>query len=108
MEIGSKNLQIRVDDTENIELVAGTYTAGQIVVEDAALGTYSFIAITDDTRAFVLLEDVTTATDGVRGVGATGVFNQYVANIQQVTVTPALDAILQKKGIILKAFNKEA
>ncbi len=55
-----------------------------------------------------MLEDVTTATDGVRGVGATGVFNQYVANIQQVTVTPALDAILQKKGIILKAFNKEA
>ncbi len=108
MEIGSKNLQIRVDDTENIELEAGTYTAGEIVVEDASTGTYSFIALTDAARAFVLLEDVTTATDGNIGVGATGVFNQYVAKIQQLTVTPALDAILQKKGIILKAFNKEA
>ncbi len=108
MVIGSKNLQIKVNDTEGVTLEAGTYTAGQVVVEGATAGKFSFVALSDTARAFVLLDDVDTVVDGTSGVGATGVFNSNVANIQDGTITVELNAILQKKGIFLKQSIKEA
>jgi len=104
MEIGSKNLEFRTDDTENIVLEDGTYTAGQVVVEGET--EYSFTGIDDAKRAFVLLEDVETDTDGKNAVGATGVFNANVVTLSDGDLTPELNAMLQKKGIILKTSIK--
>lgn len=102
MEIGSRNLVLERGDTEGITLAAGAYTAGQVVVEGATLGTYSYADVTDEERAYVLLEDVTTATDGTASIGATGTFNENKVTLNNGTITVALEAILQKKGIHLK------
>ena len=103
-EIGSKNLVINMGDTVGLTLADGTYTAGMIVV-DGGSGTFSFADVVDDKEAYVLLDDVTTATDGNGAVGAVGTFNKNAVTANNDITT--LGAILQKKGILLKDNTKK-
>lgn len=105
MEIGSKNLQFSVENTENVTLVAGTYTAGQIVVFNGTAWEYG--EVSNAKQALVLLQDVVTATDGDRAIGATGTFNGNIVTVSSVAAGEELGAVLQNKGIYLKTAIKK-
>ena len=104
--IESNNLIQRIDDTVGVTLAAGTYTAGMLIVDGGA--TWSHADVVVGTRALVLLEDVVTTEDGTGAVGAIGQFNTNKITFNGTQTAANIAAILQEKGIHLKAWIKGA
>lgn len=94
----------RIDDAFGIDLDAGTYVAGQLLVETApgVFGAGDVVSTNDAQRVIVLRSDVTTATDGTSGVAVVGEFKKSGITFNGTQTADTLAGALQAKGIFLK------
>ncbi len=105
--IADKNLVLELGDTTGITLVAGTYTAGTIIIHDGTSGSLGAVDGTDATqRVGVLLDDVDTTVSNA-AIVATGTFNLNKITFGGGQDYAAIGGVLQDKDIFLKTFIKE-
>lgn len=106
--VSPENWIKRIDDAFGIELDAGTYVAGQLLVETAE-NTFGAgdVDETDASQRVVVLRDaVTTATDGTAGVGVVGEFSKSAITFNGTQTAVTLAGVLQEKGIFLKTWQE--
>jgi len=106
--VSPENWIKRIDDAFGITLDAGTYVAGQLLVETAegVFGAGDVLASGavghDAQRVIVLRNAVTTATDGTSGVAVLGEFKKSAITFNGAQTAVTLAGALQAKGIYLK------
>jgi len=101
-EIGSANLVFGIGDTTGIELAAGTYTAGSVIVHNGTTGGLTVVDCSiPDKRVGILLFDVDT-TQSAAAVVATGTFNLNKITFESTQDYAGIGGCLQTMGIFLK------